>query len=201
MIMISLKQPLTFIEQASSKPFPITFNGLFLDFQRPSALTKADGRALICFPAVAACITAASSKMQFSQEEELVRHGAHRIDDRRSCIAPVDSYPLTFIHQITGVIRARDLAAVIRQEGEQAVWVGVTVPKLDDAMIGSEALDCTFCRHMFWDDPQEDVIMHERVNWLRVARVLVHQDTKAVSPVVAVWRDQSVGLFVLPTVL
>lgn len=119
--------------------------------------------------------------MQFSQEEELARHGAHRFDDRRSCIAPVDSYPLTFIYQIIGVIRARDLVAVIRQEGEQAVWVGITVPKLDDAMIGGEALVCTFCRHMFWNDPQEDVIMHERVNWLPVARVIIHQDTKVVS--------------------
>jgi len=199
--MIFLKQPLTFLGQASSKPKPVTFNGLFLDSQQPSALTKADGRALIICPAVAARVTAASSKMQFGQEEELVRHGADRIGDGPSCIAPVDSYPLAFKYRVIGEIRARGLVVVIRQEGEQAVWVGITVPKLHDAMIGGEALDGTPCRCMFRNDPQEDVVMHEPVHWRRVARVAVHQDTKVVTPVVAVWRDQCVGLFVLPTVL
>ena len=91
--------------------------------------------------------------MQFGQEEELVRHGAGRIGDGPSCIAPVDSYPLTFIYQTTGVIGARDLATVVRQEGEQAVWVGITVPKLHGAMIGGEALYGVLCRLLFWDDP------------------------------------------------
>ena len=57
------------------------------------------------------------------------------------------------------------------------------------------------CRRMFWDDPQEDVIMHELVHWRRVAGVAVHQDTKVVMQVVAVWRDQCVGLLVQPTML
>ena len=139
--------------------------------------------------------------MQFGQEEEVVGHGLDRIGDGPSCIAPLNSYPLALIYQVTAVIRARYLMVVIRQEGEQAVWVGIAVPKLHDAMIGGEALDGASCRRMFWDDPQEDVIMHEAVHWLRVARVAVHQDTKVVTPVVAVWRDQCVGLFVLPTVL
>ena len=68
-------------------------------------------------------------------------------------------------------------------------------------MIRGEALDGAPCRGMFWDDPQEDVIMHEPVHWWRVARVAVDQDPKVVTPVVVVWRDQCVGLFVLPTVL
>ena len=78
---------------------------------------------------------------------------------------------------------------VIRQEGEQAVWVGITVPELYDAMIGGEALDVAPCRRMSWDDPQEDVIMHEAVHWPRVASVAIHEDTEVVTPVVAVWRD------------
>lgn len=139
--------------------------------------------------------------MQFGQEEELVRHGADRIDDGPCCVAPVNSYPLAFKYRVIGEIRARVLMVVIRQEGEQAVRVGITVPKLDNAMIGGEALDCAPCRGMFWDDPQEDVIMHEPVHWWRVAHVAVHQDTKVITPVVVVWRDQCVGLFVLPTVL
>ena len=36
---------------------------------------------------------------------------------------------------------------VFRQEGEQAAWVGITVPKLHDVMIGGEALDAAPCRH------------------------------------------------------
>lgn len=139
--------------------------------------------------------------MQFGQEEELVGHGADRIGDGPCRVAPVNGYPLAFKYGVIGEIRARDLMVVIRQEGEQAVWVGVTVPKLDNAMIGGETLDGAPCRGMFWDDPQEDVIMHEPVHWRRVARVAVDQDTKVVTPVVVVWRDQCVGLFVLPTVL
>ena len=156
---------------------------------------------MIIFPAVAARVTAASSKMQFGQEEELVGHGADRIGDGPCRVAPVNGYPSAFIIQVTGVIRTRDLVVLIRQEGEQAVWVGVSVPKLDNAMIRGGALDGAPCRGMFWDDPQEDVIMHEPVHWRRVARVAVDQDTKVVTPVVVVWRDQCVGLFVLPTVL
>ena len=131
----------------------------------------------------------------------MVRHGADRINDGPSCIAPVISYPLAFKYRVIGEIRARYLMVLIRQEGEQAVWVGITVSELYDAMIGGEALEGALCGRMFWNDPQEDVIMHEAVHWLRVARVAVHQDTKVVTPVVAVWRDQCVGLFMLPTVL
>lgn len=90
---------------------------------------------------------------------------------------------------------------VIRQEGEQAVWVGITVSKLHDAMIGGEALDGAPCRGRFWDDTQKDVITHEAVHWRRVASVAVHQDTKVVTPVEVVWLDQCVGLFALPTML
>lgn len=43
--------------------------------------------------------------------------------------------------------------------------------------------------------------MHETVHWPRVTSVTVHKDTKVVTPVMPVWRDQSVGLFVLPTML
>lgn len=156
---------------------------------------------MIIFPAVAARVTAASSKMQFGQEEELVRHGADRIGDGPCCVAPVNSYPLAFKYRVIGEIRARVLMVVIRQEGEQAVRVGITVPKLDNAMIGGEALDCAPCRGMFWDDPQEDVITHESVHWRRVAVVPVYQDTKIVMLVVVDWRDQCVGLFVHPTML
>ena len=135
--------------------------------------------------------------MQFGQEEELVGHGADRIVDGPSCIAPVNSYPLALIYRIIGVTRGRYLMVVIRQEDEQAVWVGITVLKLHDAMIGSEALHAAPCRRMSWDDPQEDVIMHEPVHWRRVARAAVHKDTKVVTPEVAVWRDQCVGFSVV----
>ena len=64
---------------------------------------------------------------------------------------------------------------VIRQEAEQTAWVGIRVPKLHDVMIGGKALDAAPCRHMFWDDPQEDVIMFEAVHWRHVTRVVVHQ--------------------------
>ena len=111
--------------------------------------------------------------MQFGQEEELVGHGADRIVDGPSCIAPVNGYPLALIYRIIGLTRGRYLMVVIRQEGEQAVWVGITVLKLHDAMIGSEALHSAPCRCMSWDDPQEDVIMHEPVHWRRVARAAV----------------------------
>ena len=102
------------------------------------------------------------------------------------------------VYQVIGGIKTRDLVVVIRQESEQAVWVGVTVPKLDDAMIGGEALDVALCRAMFWDDPLEVVITHETVHWLRVAVVPVHQDTKVVMLVVVDSRDQCVGLFLHP---
>ena len=79
--MIFSKQPLTFLELSSSKLLPLTFNGLFLDSQQSSPLAKADCRALIMFPAIAARVTATSSKMQFGQEEEVVGHCADRIVD------------------------------------------------------------------------------------------------------------------------
>ena len=69
---------------------------------------------------------------------------------------------------------------MIWQEGEQAVWVSVTVSKLHGVTIGGEALDGAFCRNMFWDDTQEDIIFHDFVHWRRVARVAVHPDTKVV---------------------
>ena len=37
---------------------------------------------------------------------------------------------------------------VIRQEGEQAVWLGITVPELLDAMIGGEALEVGRAAHV-----------------------------------------------------
>ena len=107
--------------------------------------------------------------MQFGQEEELVWHSADRIGNGPSCIAPVDSYSLAFINRVIGEIRARDLMIVIRQENEQAVWLGIAVPILHDVIIGGEALDCALCRRI-----QEDVLMHEPVNRQRVARVVVH---------------------------
>jgi len=118
--------------------------------------------------------------MQFGQEKELVGHDADRMVNGRCCFAPINGYSLSFIHRVTGVIRAWGLVAVIWQEGEQAVWVAVTVLKLHGVTIGGETLDVALCRNMFWDDPQEDVIMHEPVHWRRVARVAVHPDTKVV---------------------
>ena len=55
------------------------------------------------FPAVTARVTAASSKMQFGQEEELVGHGADRIGDGTSSFVLVNSYPLALVYRVVGV--------------------------------------------------------------------------------------------------
>lgn len=139
--------------------------------------------------------------MQFGQEKELVWHNSNRMVDGECCFAPNNSYSLSFIYRVTGEIRAWGLVAVIWQEGKQAVWVAVTVFKLYGVTVRDEALDVALCRDVFWDDPQEDVIMHEPVHWRRVACVAVHPDTKVVMLVVVQWRNQCVGLFVPPKLL
>lgn len=103
-------------------------------------LTKTNSSSLIVFPAVAARVTTTATKMQFRKEEELIGHGADRMVDGPCCIAPGNGHSLAFIYQITGVIGAWHLVIVIWQEGKQAVWVAITVPKLDKAMIGGETL-------------------------------------------------------------
>ena len=122
--------------------------------------------------------------MQFGQEKELVWHNSDGMVDGQCFFAPLNSYSLSFIYQVTGVIRAWGLVAVIWQEGKQAVWVGVTVFKLHGVTVGGKALDVALCCDVFWDDPQEDVVIHELVHWRRVARVAVHLDTKVVILVV-----------------
>ena len=142
-------------------------------------LTKPNSSGSIVLPAVTARVSAAPSKMQFGQEKELVRHNSDRILDGPCCFAPVNSYSLSFIYQIIVVISAWGLVQVIWQESKQAVFA-VAVFKLHGVTVGGEALDGGLSCDVFWDDPQEDVIMHEPVHWRRVARVAVHPNTEVV---------------------
>ena len=143
-------------------------------------LTKPNSSGSIVLPAVTASVSAAPSKMQFGQEKELVWHNSDRMVDGQCCFAPVNSYSLSFIYQVIGVISTWGLVAVIWQEGKQAVWVAVAVSKMHGATVGGEALGAAFSSDVFWNDPQEYVIMHEPVHWRRVARVAVHPNTKVV---------------------
>lgn len=164
-------------------------------------LTKTDSSSFKVLPAVAAGVTATSPKMQLGQEEERIWHCAHRMVDGICCVAPVNGYPLAFKYQITGEITVGGLVVVIWHEGEQAVWVLVTVKKLDEAIVGGEALVAFPCRDWSRDDPQEDVITHEAVHWPCVTTVAVHSHTKVVLRVGAMWRDQCVILFMLVAML
>ena len=143
-------------------------------------LTKPDSSGSIVLPAVTARVSATSAKMQFGQEKELVWHNSDRMVDVPCCFAPVNSYSSSFIYQVTGEISAWGLVTVIWQEDKQAVWVAVAVSKMHGAIVGDEALGVALSRDVFWDDPQEDVIMHEPVHWRCVARVAVHPNTKVV---------------------
>ena len=142
-------------------------------------LTKPNSSGSIVLPAVTASVSAAPSKMQFGQEKELVWHNSDRMVDGQCCFAPVNSYSLSFIYKVIGVISTWGLVAVVWQEGKQAVFA-VAVSKLHVVTVGGEALDGGLSCDVFRDDPQEDVIMHEPVHWRRVARVAVHPNTKVV---------------------
>ena len=156
-----------------------------------SANTNGGSRKAI-LPAVARGVTATASKMKLRQEVEFVRH-VITMCDRNTLWSPVNRETLVFVTWARS-IAARRLKIKIWHECEKAVWICITVVKLDNVSVGTEALVYfSFCCWS-WNDAKENVISHEFVLWCGVSRVVIDQNSKIIAGEIGMGLDQSVRL-------